>query len=102
MTTKIYLVSKADILKLEGGDAILQELTVHREYTSSEIEWPNTFYVTINLESEDDTNGIQYFKSVNVDTETPFLIMGYSDIPFMLTAAFLKLIGNILIHYSLH
>jgi hypothetical protein len=94
MTVKVYSVSKADVLKVGQNPCILYELTLHTELNSPVIDWPDVFYVKIDVDTHDETNGIQYFKTETMDTEKPFLIMGFSDTSFTLTAAFLSLVGK--------
>jgi hypothetical protein len=93
---KTYIILFSDLEKIGYPNIILSELTWHCSIEFSKIEWPETFYVSIDLgascESTNDTNGIQYFRDKNMTN--PFLIMGYSDPFFYLIAAFLSLIGH--------
>lgn len=87
---EIYKV-KIEKLINATNKTIISELGIHREAGSTPIKFPSTFYVKINLDTDDDTNGLQYFKSL--EDEKPFLIMGYSDNGFLPIVGLLKLAG---------
>jgi hypothetical protein len=73
---EIYQVTKTAMIKAVGNDLILEELALHERMDSPKIKWPETFYVKIELDTEDDTNGIEYFHyptdNENVETKEQY------------------------------
>lgn len=88
---EVYSILTQDLIRYTN-DTILEELQGHTLLSTKKIIFPEEFFVKIDIESEEDTEGIQYFKKIT--DETPFLQMGSSDNGFLITAAFLKLAGK--------
>jgi hypothetical protein len=93
--TDFLLINIETLYKLAGKN-ILTELSSHLEISqANKFKWPEKhFYVSIDLETDDDTNGIKYF--AREDSTEPFLTMGYSDTGFFVTVAMLKAVANMI------
>lgn len=77
-------INKNDLIKLAGPN-ILSELTSHWKY-GSVIQFPDTFYVDISMNS--DQVLIEYFK--NEEVKVSFLTMNSKDKYFYVVMALLK------------
>lgn len=104
MTEETYRIRASRIKELAGpgGEYLMEELTHHRGQSSAErmangplkkVRWPETFYVQIDLETDDDTNGLQYFASPD-NIDPPFLKMGDSDTLYWAIVALFRAIGE--------
>ncbi len=85
-----YRVLTEDLIRL-GGDQVILELIGHLR-TSPDFEWHTSFYVQIDLDTSNDTDGLKYWNSQT--DENPFMIMGYSDTGFFTTVALLRAVGT--------
>jgi len=111
MSVERYLVSKARLLELAGGDTyFFNEITVHafipvgrpradffsaHERDHPESIFPETFVATITpdgIDNTNDTNSIRYYRNSN-DAD-PFLIMGYADDGCLLTEVIIRAVGT--------
>ncbi len=91
----MYKIQTLKLTDLVGSDVVLKEAELHQQLGTKNIEWPSEFFITIDLETDNDENGLKYFK--NKDDKVPFLCMGYSDTGFYTTVCMLKLIGELVI-----
>jgi hypothetical protein len=97
-TPEIYKLSKQRLVEL-GTTGLFVELTGHLPccgYFPNGLpktpKFPESFYVKIYPDDNDDTNGIQYFTSL--EEEQPFLVMGFSDTGFCATMALFRCAGE--------
>lgn len=88
----IYLVETSKLTKAAGGCSILQELTGHLVTVSKTFKWPEKFWVEIDLETYDDTDGLKYFADEN--RKEPFMVMGYSDTGYYTVVALMTIAGT--------
>ena len=87
MPREWFLVNRS-MLEQMSAKQIFTELTNHLELSSKKPKFPDVFWISIDLETDDDTNGLQYHSEKDKE---PFLSMGYSDIGFFTTVALMRL-----------
>jgi hypothetical protein len=91
MPVEYYEVSKIKLVTAAGFPAILEELCGHQVIGSSKLIWPEQFFIRVDLDTDDDNNGLQYFSELRA--EKSFLNMGFSDTGFYLVVALFRTLG---------